>query len=83
MKLDPGSRLAKVMNHWWDAIHFQGVEAPHTLSRLIALAPLIKPSEWGGWGKLTVALGAVLTFFQELTFYLLVLGYGRFPRSLS
>ena len=51
MKLNLGSRLPKVMNHWSDVIRVQGVEAPVTLSRLIALLPLIEPAEWGGRGQ--------------------------------
>ena len=51
MKLNPGSRLANVMNHWSDAIRVQGVEAPETLSRLISLLPLIEPAKWGGEGE--------------------------------
>ena len=52
----PGSRLANVMNHWSDAIRVQRVEAPKTLSRLIALLPFTEPAEWGERGRLTRAL---------------------------
>ena len=65
------------MNHWSDAIRVQGVEAPETLSRLIALPPLIEPVEWGGRGRLTGALGAVFDLLPRA--YILSIGVQGWP----